>query len=393
MIIIKETQYGEVGKPLVFVLLGYVIIVLLNIIAAFYSKSPSLYFALSALIFILTTPLSATISIKAAMKRKKASPTIMYVASLLLLVGILTLSYGLYSLWIALTIRPLIRNFEFALIIPIITIVITYLLAEYLERRIPELYWRFTRTIADRVRGGVSAATTAIIGPSIAFFGLLYFDAYFSFLALIYALIEMKRSLDEIRTTKKIRKNLDSFNKRLTNVLNTIPNISKIEDLIFDPANQFLIVYSKFYVPAFLDNETIERIVDYAYVYIIENFGVVSFIRIEVNKIGVDKIKVALPLKNDNEINEDFNTDKYLIAEISPSGEVVSREIIKLENTNDKMKSVEKARELIRRKVMIVGAKKIDKKAKRELNGWFTKIVSINTNILDEALKSIIRSI
>jgi len=393
MVIVKETSYNEVGKPLIFVLLGYIGIIFLNIIAAYYSRTPNLYFALSALIFILTTPLSATISFKRAMGRKKASTIILYTTLLLILVGILILAYGIYSLWIALTIRPLIRNFEFALIIPIITIIITYFLAEYLEKKIPELYWRFSRAVADRVRGGVSAAATAIIGPAIAFFGLLNFDAYFAFLSLIYAIIEMKRSLDEIRTTSKLKKNLDSLNEHLTKALRTIPNIIKIEDLIFDPANQFLIVYSKFAVSEFLDDEVIDKIVDYALTYIIENFGIVSFVRIEVDKSKVEKIRVALPLKNGDEINEDFNASKYLIAEILPNGEIISKDIIELRNTNDKMIGVEKARELVKKRVMIVGTKKIDEKAQRELNGWFTKIFLLKTNNLEDAIKHIAKSI
>ncbi len=389
MVYVKETPFNEVGKPIMIVLLAYMGLVAINILAAIISRSPNLYFILSAILFILTTPTAATISIKRGMSGKKASSIILLTTIIIIVLGLIVFIYASYLLWIALTVRPLIRSFDIALIVPIITIITAYFLSEYLEKKIPEIYWRLSRAVSDRVRGALSASATGIIGPSIAFFGLLNFDAYFAFLPLIYALIELKRSVNELRATSKQKKNLNAFNEHLQKVLGTIPNIVKVYDTKFDPANQFLIVYARFSVSSFLNEEVVEKIADYVKIYVLENFGIVSYYRIEADKEKADKVKVALPIIGENELSDNFDSSKYLIVVLNTNGDELSREVIELGNSEDRMSGVERARELVKKGVMIVALNNIDVKAKRELRGWFTEIVNVQTKSVDEALKKI----
>lgn len=389
----RETSYDQVGKYIIQTTLIYILVIILNAVAAYLTGTPNLYFNLASLIFILSTPLAAMIAFNRARKRKIASTINLGITLTIILVGVAILAYATYLLWIALTVRALIRRFEIALSIPILTLIIAYILSERLEKKIPEHYWRLSRAISDRVRGAVSSPATAIIGPTIAFFGLLNFDAYFALLPLAYSIIELSRTIREVIATRKQKKNLDMFNENLAKSLMKIPNVMGIKDAVFDPTNQFLIVGAKFTVSSFLNDEEVEKLIDYVVTFVLENFGIVVFVRVEVEKTPVERVKVALPIKSDNELAETFVSDKYLIAEIDKEGKIISKEVVSIGNSSDKMREVEKAREIVKHKVMVIGYRNIGSLAKRELEGWFTTVMKIDSNDVEEALKEIVSKI
>jgi len=390
MSFMKETPYEKVGRNIGYITMVYLGIVALNILATFMTRTPNLIINLATLLFILVTPIVAWISSTWGKKGKKAGSTAVAISIVLTITGLAVFIYGILQLWTALNVRPLITHFEIALTVPLITIISSYIIAELYERKIPEIYWRVSRAISDRVRGAVSSSGIAIVGPTIAFFGLLNFDAYFAFLTLAYSLIELKRTISEILTTRKQRKLETQLKENLTKVLTSIPAVVSVDDIILDPANNFIHIRVKFSVSHVLSDKEIEAAIDYAMTYIIENFGIVSHVYVEVEKKVPDTIKVSIPVKDDNVISEQFRAPKYAIVEIKTvSGEISNREIIDKPISDDKMAEVQAMRSLVSKGVSVIGTKNIDPKAENEAKGWLIKIVRVRSNTLDEAIDEI----
>lgn len=393
MVIVKKTGVNEIYKPIQIAIIGHLIALMLFSTAAYLSMSPNLIASTASLILVLTSPIAAYISYKNGEKENFDSKNYMVLTTVIILIGTIVLLIGSYIFWIALIGKPLIKKFEFALTIPIIDIVIIYFTAEMVERKVPELYWRAARSVSDRIRGGVSAAAVSLVGPTIAFFGLTKFDAYLAPLPIMYAIIELHRSISEFRAGKKQESGLNDLKEGIKNAILTIPAVISTDEVVLKPLNRFIISSIKVSISDFLSDEEISNVIDYIKTYVVENIGVVTFIKVEADRAKPEKIRVAIPLSDGEKVSENFNTEKYALIDLSPNGEMIGRREIELGIKDERMVEVQKVKQLVREGATIIGVKQIDHKALREAEGWVVKVIKLDSKDLNGAIKEVYRKL
>ena len=391
MKVIKETGFQEIGRQIALITVLIFVVLVLSAIAAIYSKSPSLMANLASVLFMTPTVLAGLTGYFLGRKGYEKVSTVSVIEAILFsAIGIYFLYNAIWLIYIGFTKKPITTGFEIALTVPIVIIIIAYICSEYIERKIPELYWKSARVVGDRTRGIVSSAGLGIIGPVGPFFGVPILDPFFGIFAVLYSAIELSRTIKEILFVRKKDALLRTLENLTEKTFRAIPAISDTKVEFLDVSGRFILAKVRAFVYEIIGEENVSKICDYMITELIDRLGTTLYVRVEIETTAPREIKIALPISNSKMV-ADFPGEKILIISTKlPTYDIGGREEIELKFSEFEKIPEARAVELIaKKKVSVIGVKGLSERAENALKHWFIKIIKLESEDLEEALREL----
>jgi len=391
VVVTREISFDEMGKQLLIIVSLLAIMIILSAIAAIYSQSPSLIANFATTLFVSSTVLNALLGYFLGRRKvERISLISIFINSVLCIIGAYLIFENVVLIYNNIKTKPTVTHFEVALTVPILLIIITYIASELTEKRIPEKYWRTARILGDRVRGIISSAGLAIIGPTGAFFGVRIMDPFFAIFVVLYAVIECWRTIGEIRFVRKKNNLLQTLEKVAEETFKAIPAIHSVETEYMDVAGHFIVIHLQATVSKILEEEYIESIADFMLTELIDRLGTVIYLRILIGTKEPKKVIIAVPVM-DSETVASFPSEKTAIITLEyPSGRVLNKEIIDLKfDEYEKIPEAKAVEKLAKKNVLIIGAKSINEIAERVARHWFIEVIKLDKEKIEEVIETI----
>ncbi len=388
MDLIRETGNREVGFKILVVFLITVGIVFLSFITAFLSGSPSIYAYVATIFFIESTILNGLIGFYIGKRNSKSLSKISIILSAIsLVIGLILLFNSVTLVYRGFTDGVTIKHFEFALTVPILLIIITYITSEYIERKIPEEYWQTSRLLGDRIRGVISSSGVAIIGPTIAFFGILTLEPVFAVFVVLYAIVEAIRTVKEILYVKNKNVLIKTLDDVIEKTFKEIPSILDASVNYIDVSGKFIVVDVEADVSSLLEEEYIEDVRDFMYIELLSRLGTIIFLRVKVKRITPSEVYVAISVSEDGKVGEFPSEDVKIVKLDVKTGDELGEEDVNLKFDEYEKIPYARAVETIAKKgVSFIIAKEFNDIARNATRHWFIREIKVEGEDFKDAL-------
>jgi len=385
----KETGDRDVGFKVFIIFLTTILVIFLTTVTALFSGGPSLYAYVATIFFIESTIVNGLLGFYLGKRGSESLSKISIISSIILLaIGSIFLLNSIVLIYQGFTNGVFIKYFELALTIPIILIIITYVASEFVERKIPEEYWKTSRVLGDRLRGIISSSAVAIIGPTIAFFGIPSLEPIFAIFVVIYAVVELVRTVREILFVR----NKDILIKTLDNVIEKtfkeIPSILDAKVNYIDVSGKFIVVDVEADVSSLIEDEFVKNISDFMFIELINRLGTIIFLRVKIKKLRPKEIYVAVSVKSDGKVGEFPSKEVNVVKLNVETGEEMSEEVINLEFDEYEKIPYARAVETIAKKgVNFIIASNFNEIAQNATRHWFIREIKVEEEDFKEALE------
>jgi len=391
MEISRETSFSEIGYPLL-IINGFLIALLfLSIIAALETSSPNLIANCATVFFIAPTIINGLVGYFLGRKGvKRISELSIVITVLFLLVGVFLLYDAVMLAYQGIIRKPKITHFEIALTIPIILIIITYIASEFCEKKIPEIYWRTSRVLGDRIRGVLSSAGLAIIGPTGAFFGVMKMDPLFALFTILYSLVELWRTAEDIKFILGKERLLSVLRETAERTFKAVPVIHDVKIDSMNVSGRFVIAQISSTVSKFVEEEYVEALSSFMLTELINRLAPIVYLRVVIKLEKPKALTVAVAL-GDGEIVSKFPSKRVIIVTFDASTrEIKEEKIIELKfDEYEKVPEAKAIENLARNRVLVLATKDISEIAKNAAQNWFIRVIKTEKENLKDVLEEI----
>ena len=391
MEISRETSFSEIGYPLL-IINGFLIALLfLSIIAALETSSPNLIANCATVFFIAPTIINGLVGYFLGRKGvKRISELSIVITVLFLLVGVFLLYDAVMLAYQGIIRKPKITHFEIALTIPIILIIITYIASEFCEKKIPEIYWRTSRVLGDRIRGVLSSAGLAIIGPTGAFFGVIKMDPLFALFTILYSLVELWRTAEDIKFILGKERLLSVLRETAERTFKAVPVIHDVKIDSMNVSGRFVIAQISSTVSKFVEEEYVEALSSFMLTELINRLAPIVYLRVVIKLEKPKALTVAVAL-GDGEIVSKFPSKRVIIVTFDASTrEIKEEKIIELKfDEYEKVPEAKAIENLARNRVLVLATKDISEIAKNAAQNWFIRVIKTEKENLKDVLEEI----
>ena len=391
MEISRETSFSEIGYPLL-IINGFLIALLfLSIIAALETSSPNLIANCATVFFIAPTIINGLVGYFLGRKGvKRISELSIVITVLFLLVGVFLLYDAVMLAYQGIIRKPKITHFEIALTIPIILIIITYIASEFCEKKIPEIYWRTSRVLGDRIRGVLSSAGLAIIGPTGAFFGVMKMDPLFALFTILYSLVELWRTAEDIKFILGKERLLSVLRETAERTFKAVPVIHDVKIDSMNVSGRFVIAQISSTVSKFVEEEYVEALSSFMLTELINRLAPIVYLRVVIKLEKPKALTVAVAL-GDGEIVSKFPSKRVIIVTFDASTrEIKEEKIIELKfDEYEKVPEAKAIENLARNRVLVLATKDISEIAKNVARNWFIRVIKTEKENLKDVLEEI----
>ncbi len=391
MEISRETSFSEIGYPLL-IINGFLIALLfLSIIAALETSSPNLIANCATVFFIAPTIINGLVGYFLGRKGvKRISELSIVITVLFLLVGVFLLYDAVMLAYQGIIRKPKITHFEIALTIPIILIIITYIASEFCEKKIPEIYWRTSRVLGDRIRGVLSSAGLAIIGPTGAFFGVMKMDPLFALFTILYSLVELWRTAEDIKFILGKERLLSVLRETAERTFKAVPVIHDVKIDSMNVSGRFVIAQISSTVSKFVEKEYVEVLSSFMLTELINRLAPIVYLRVVI-KLEKPKVLTVAVALGDGEIVSKFPSKRVIIVTFDASTrEIKEEKIIELKfDEYEKVPEAKAIENLARNRVLVLATKDISEIAKNVARNWFIRVIKTEKENLKDVLEEI----
>ena len=391
MEISRETSFSEIGYPLL-IINGFLIALLfLSIIAALETSSPNLIANCATVFFIAPTIINGLVGYFLGRKGvKRISELSIVITVLFLLVGVFLLYDAVMLAYQGIIRKPKITHFEIALTIPIILIIITYIASEFCEKKIPEIYWRTSRVLGDRIRGVLSSAGLAIIGPTGAFFGVMKMDPLFALFTILYSLVELWRTAEDIKFILGKERLLSVLRETAERTFKAVPVIHDVKIDSMNVSGRFVIAQISSTVSKFVEEEYVEALSSFMLTELINRLAPIVYLRVVI-KLEKPKVLTVAVALGDGEIVSKFPSKRVIIVTFDASTrEIKEEKIIELKfDEYEKVPEAKAIENLARNRVLVLATKDISEIAKNVARNWFIRVIKTEKENLKDVLEEI----
>jgi len=391
MEISREISFSEMGYPLLIINVFLIALLFLSIIAALETSSPNLIANCATVFFIAPTIINGLVGYFLGRKGvKRISELSIVITVLFLLVGVFLLYDAVMLAYQGIIRKPKITHFEIALTIPIILIIITYIASEFCEKKIPEIYWRTSRVLGDRIRGVLSSAGLAIIGPTGAFFGVMKMDPLFALFTILYSLVELWRTAEEIKFILGKGRLLSVLRETAERTFKAVPVIHDVKIDFMNVSGRFVVAQISSTVSKFVEEEYVEALSSFMLTELINRLAPIVYLRVVIKLEKPKALTVAVAL-GDGEIVSKFPSKRVIIVTFDASTrEIKEEKIIELKfDEYEKVPEAKAIENLARNRVLVLATKDISEIAKNVARNWFIRVIKTEKENLKDVLEEI----
>lgn len=317
------------------------------------------------------------------------------IISYIISTAILTIATGtgiylLYHIYIS-GFEYKIKNPDIAVLFILASMIIAYAESTLIEKVCGEKYWRIGRLLSEDIVSIVYTAAIAIIGPTLAFFGVKNLDPYLAFLAILTSFIPVKGKISSILGIKKRRMFNESVRMKITDWVSKLPVVKSIDNLDVRSIWKFYYVSMTTSVSRLAKNRELD-LVDTITTPALDFIGTIGRIELTITYPEKHDITIAIPITNERKVSETLS-NKFIIFNVRAEDlSIKSTEELFVSETSETPESII-IRRLAGKHVEILCLKKIDRKLRNLASGWFIMVIPIKSEDPNLAVRDAIESI
>ncbi|MEX0569536.1 MAG: hypothetical protein Q6363_010345, partial [Candidatus Njordarchaeota archaeon] len=200
----ENSKIYQINVPIKAILFGLTVCLVLIFSSIEVYSLTHTYNALSILIVSLFAVINFiyAIPVQKGFTSNKGTLASYIIATAILVLAMGTGIYLLYYIYTS-NFKWTIQNPNIAILFLFATIIVAYLGNIFVEKWCGEEYWRVGRLLSEDIITIIYTTAFAIIGPTLAFFGVKKLDSYLAFLAILVSFIPARGKISSVLSIRK----------------------------------------------------------------------------------------------------------------------------------------------------------------------------------------------
>lgn len=280
-----------------------------------------------------------------------------------------------------------IKEPGYATLLLIFIIAISYVANRTVEKATPSLYWRIGRFLGEDFITIVYVSAFGVLGPAIAFFGVSSLDSPLSLITLLLALIPVPAKLKNMQMLARREKIKTTIEDTIKNLLARIPVVKKIAEMRVYSLGPLASVDLNL-VTSELVRDRLDALGDAIKVPIVDGLGNIVSIRISITTTTDLEILIGIPIE-DSKICDGI-CEKYLTLRVDLKTLEFRDSRVEMLDLSEEDKILE---EIVSKKLDVFCLKRIDRKIKNYLHGYFILPLQLQSETIENAKSEVIESL
>ncbi len=385
----ENSKIYQINVPIKAILFGLTVCLVLIFSSIEVYSLTHTYNALSILIVSLFAVINFiyAIPVQKGFTSNKGTLASYIIATAILVLAMGTGIYLLYYIYTS-NFKWTIQNPNIAILFLFATIIVAYLGNIFVEKWCGEEYWRVGRLLSEDIITIIYTTAFAIIGPTLAFFGVKKLDSYLAFLAILVSFIPARGKISSVLSIRKIKEFNESIKTQVNNWLSKLPVVKSLISLDVRSIWRFCHISIRVSVSRLIKDRESD-LIDTIAIPIIDFIGTVERMEIKVEYSEEHDIVVAIPVTDDKKVSEALS-DKFILFNIGINNlNVASSEEFGVKEKSEIPDSII-IRRLAEKHVDVLCMRSVSDTLKNLADGWFIIVASVTSDDPNSALNEAI---